>query len=387
MSESILNIEGWRLPKDMTEYQNYLSILKSNDRKISRFVLTGQISQFDLYCYLKARFGIPNGIAMAFRAPTSENMIQWSYLVIANNHFIELVALNTYTSICIHGTDTFDESRFKALVENIMKDFQRIDSKLSEIKRSLEKWTLFVNPYKRIEDIVDSFERQLKAINLDTLALPQNPSKSEEMEPYHARLQKCQVDYSKAVELGTSLSMIIPVLGESFINLLIFICAKPEIKNDKRMYESTIRNHIDVKIKSLHLYCEGFNRPIDSSKQEFKEFHSLMNSRNDLLHGGIDPHKLMYDEVYFDNTIPLFKHNQSFAERTLLPSLQLIEPKVVLRNIEIVKYFIKFVIGHLSPDYKKYVELVMGTSQPGWREKTKTVGVLFSETVFDGFFV
>ena len=385
MSETILNVESWRLPKDTSEYKSYLSILKSNDRKISGFIVTDEISQIDLYCYLKARFGAANGSAMAFRAPSSANLIQWSYLIIADNHFIDLVGSNTYTQIVIHGTSLFDESKFKTLIANIKKDFQRISSKLSEIKRSLEKWALFVNPYKRLERIVNSYEKQLKELDLDNLPLPQNPAKSPETKDFFASLNKCSGAYSMAVELGTSLSMIIPVLGESFINLLIFLCAKSEIKNDSRMYENTIRIQIDVRIKSLHLYCEGFIKPVDSSKQEFKDFHSLMNSRNDFLHGNIDPHKLMYDEVCFDKTIPLFKRNQSFAERTLLPPLQFIEPKTVLRNIEIVKNFISFVLDHISPDCKQYVELVMQTSQLGWRRDTKTVGILFSERLIEGF--
>lgn len=385
MSETILNVQSWRLPKDMSEYESYLSILKSNDRKISRFIVTDEISQLDLYCYLKSRFGTANGMSMAFRAPSSENFIQWNYLIIADNHFIDLTGFNTQTTISIQGTILFDALKFKALIENIKNDFQRIRTKLSKVKRSLERWILFVNPYKRLERIVNSYERQLKELDLDTLPIPQNPSDSTEIENFYSKLNKCSIAYSMAVELGTSLSMIIPVFGESFINLLIFVCAKSEIKNDRRMYENTIRTQIDVRIKSLHLNCNGFIKPVDTSKQEFKDFHSLMNSRNDFLHGNIDPHKLMYDEVYFDKTIPLFKHNQSFSERTLLPPLQLIEPKTVLKNIEIVKNFISLVLDHMSPDHRKYVESVMQTSQPGWRKDTKTIGILFSERVFEGF--
>lgn len=385
MCRAILNVQDWRLPKERPEYERYLSILKGKDRKISRFSITDEISQFDLYCYLKARFGTANGMAMAFRTPSSDNLIQWNYLIIADRYFIDITGMNTQMTISIHRTNSFGASQFRSLISNIKNDFKRIGINLSKVKHSLEKWVLFVNPYKRLERIVNSYERQLKDIDIDTLPLPQNPVDSTEIEDFFAKLKKCSAAYSVAVELGTSLSMIIPVFGESFINLLIFVCAKSEIKKDNRIYENTIRAQIDVRIKSLHLYCNGFFKHVDSSKQEFKNFLSLMNSRNEFLHGNIDPNKLMYDEVYFDKTVPLFKSIHNFSERTLLPPLQFIEPKTVLGNIKIVRDFIDFILDHLSPDYRKYVVSIMQTSQPGWRKDTKTIGILFSETAFEGF--
>ena len=44
---------------------------------------------------------------------------------------------------------------------------------------------------------------------------------------------------------------------------------------------------------------------MDATSERFKNFHTLMNGRNDFLHGNVDPTKLKFDSVFFDyGTIP-----------------------------------------------------------------------------------
>ena len=61
-----------------------------------------------------------------------------------------------------------------------------------------------------------------------------------------------------------------------------------------------------MRIKSLPLCCEGFEHPITGSEELFKAFLRLMNRRNDLLHGNVDPKASTGEDIDFDQgTIPL----------------------------------------------------------------------------------
>ena len=42
-------------------------------------VVQERISPFDIYCYLHARFGEPNGMQTFLRADDSDNMFHWEY--------------------------------------------------------------------------------------------------------------------------------------------------------------------------------------------------------------------------------------------------------------------------------------------------------------------
>jgi hypothetical protein len=56
-----------------------------------------------------------------------------------------------------------------------------------------------------------------------------------------------------------ALRFMVPVLAESFINLLVFMLCRPDIKSNPRLYENFVRSNIDVKIQSLHITALGSN--------------------------------------------------------------------------------------------------------------------------------
>ena len=80
MRELIDSITEWR-PIDPPER---IERLKKANRVFSRFIIGDRITPIDLYVYLKARFGRPNGIQTILRAPHSDNLFHWQYAVGTN---------------------------------------------------------------------------------------------------------------------------------------------------------------------------------------------------------------------------------------------------------------------------------------------------------------
>ncbi len=110
-----------------------------------------------------------------------------------------------------------------------------------------------------------------------------------------------------------------------------------------------------------------------------------MNSRNDYIHGNVDPFRLIFKEVFFDSTIPVFREYEGFAQSKLKPMLKYSDPVSVLKDLEIAKKFVDFILDHLNQNHRRGLELLMNCSYPGWSEDKKMLGVLFPEYLIEVF--
>lgn len=62
----------------------------------SLFVNGGRLSPLSLYCYLKGRFGPPNGFQMAFKKEKdSDNLIHWHYHIVSGPESLQILGMNT----------------------------------------------------------------------------------------------------------------------------------------------------------------------------------------------------------------------------------------------------------------------------------------------------
>ena len=57
---------------------------RDTKRAPERLVVGDRLSPLDLYVYLKARFGPPNGVQMALRNQSSDNLVHWHYTLRAD---------------------------------------------------------------------------------------------------------------------------------------------------------------------------------------------------------------------------------------------------------------------------------------------------------------
>ena len=114
--------------------------------------------------------------------------------------------------------------------------------------------------------------------------------------------------YSRALGFSFGVRSMLPVMAEAFVNLILYNLMKPELAKDQRLKDSIIRMPIDVRIKPLSNNCHGFKQQVDYSMQACKDYHSLVNDRNDLLHGNIVIGKLKFNDLYFLERFRYFKN-------------------------------------------------------------------------------
>ena len=348
------------------------------------WIIKDEISPVDLYCYLNARFGPANGFQMLFRLDDSDNLIHWHYSLKYNDEKMEIQCMSFRLEI-MHSIGFDDLSLAKIqFIKDIKKDFSKYGKDISEYKKKLEKWRLFVNPFFRIKSVIEHQLFKLESLKVENLEPFSQPTSADEVKGMEENIAHVGEVYTEATALGLNVRMLAPVYAESFINLLIFLLAEDDIKNDKRMYESTIRQQIDMRIKNLHRHCKGFYQPVDYNNTEAcKKFHTLINQRNDMLHGNIDPLKLDYETVYFEGKMPLFESFRSFGFYAWEASIRNVTPNLAIGDYQVVQDFIAHVLICLEDDERELVLRFMETKDPGWNEKGKRAGVLFPGRMVD----
>jgi hypothetical protein len=337
----------------------------------------------DLYAYLKARFGEPNGMMSVLRNPSSDNIFHWQYNVLADDDFMSIKASTSRIECWASTSAPLSLGEQGLIIENIKNDFGRHGRQLSEVRDQLEEWVLFTNPFAHVGSIVTESEKELLELNVAMPAPVVGYIQQDEVPQYAERRRIWARNCHRAFVLANTIRMLAPVWGEAFVNLVIFAFAKESIKGDVRLYEDVVRRQIDIRIRELHLTCDHFRSGIDAIHSAFQDFHTLMNRRNDALHGNVNPQKLKVDEVLFDGYVPLFRDTRTLEEQVAHDSVQTSDIPGALAGIGVVRRFVDYVIHNLEPPAGNELRRLLQVNPVGFRPATGRLGLLFGPVTAD----
>lgn len=371
----------WRRPHP-TEYREWTDNLRTRDVPLAAVWRgDGSLRPSDLYCYLKARFGEPNGVQTFLAEPHSDNLFHWDYLISFEQGFIEFLSGNVGTEARVWANKVVPSSQWAVLIGNLKKEFAARGQEMGRVRNTLEKWDLFVNPFKRLEYAIHTAAEELEDLELNEP--PSFPIGYENKDDYEAAIQKLQTytaTLNRASSLGLLLRYLCPVWAEAFVNLTIFVCGGPSLRKSGE-YASLVREHIDTRVARIHEICAGFVRPVNDGSEAYKGFLRLMNYRNHLLHGNVDPTRSTFDTVFFDRHRPVFVEEDNLALRIPRKASESASPRVALADVEVVEAFIAHVWDCMKPGTLRSLVAVMGEGYPGWRRDTGAVGILFPERI------
>lgn len=363
-----------------------LNIVKSGrlSSKGIKWILINEVKAVDLYCYFHAKYGQPNGLLNLAKSPTSDNLIHWEWTFATEYGLVSVLGTNFRTEIMLRGEYQGKGFTKEMFIDQIQSDMKNYGKAISDFRKNIETWKQFVNPYYRIKNAVEQNFLQLDALDIqperDRL---HHPSGSEDVAKFEERWRSTSARYSAAVGLVFGLRAMLPVMAESFINLLYFMCAKTEIKSNDTLFKRMNRLNLDIRIQTLHLNCNGFTKPINYSSLECKAFNSLMNERNDLLHGNVEVNKLAVGDIYFHDNTPLFKQYDDFWSLTIGSNLKSVRFEKIKEDFKAVEDFIEHVIEHLDVETAKDIRFALKNSLLGENTKTGEIGFLLPESMAD----
>lgn len=356
----------------------------ARDQQLLTWELRNELRPVDLYCYLGGRFGPPNGIQNFLRADDSDNLIHWEWTLRHATGLVTFQGMNFRSEIHILGVGSWLESDREVLIEQIRNDFAAHGAAMGKMRSALEHWVEFVNPYQRIRR---AFEKLLK----DLEALELQPAKEIAEQPWDIRgaaasreAWKATADrYSKGLGLCFGIRSMLPVLAEAFVNLVLYILMRPEMKEDDRLRENAFRQPIDVRIKSLSINCRGFKTQPDYASDACKRYHSLVNERNDLLHGNVVVDKLKFNEVYFLGKVPVFREYRSLWERSLGVEMKSVGLEALKDEVRVVEDLVNYILSCVVDDLRDELRTFTERYELALNTKNRHLGVLFPEHLVD----
>ena len=365
--------------------RDFIGLLKGDDRPDfdTFWQLQNQIKPVDLYCYLYARFGPPNGIQNFLRSDHSENLIHWEWTLQADDRLYLIQGHTFRTEIWVSGPKLEAES-LEVLIADIKQSFPQYGKSMGEIRNKLEHWAEFINPYQRIRAAINSLAKELAL-----LEVPSKDDQQKSVADFDSPEEWSQVwkshaqTISRATGLCFGIRSMLPVMAEAFVNLLMYMQMKPELKKDDRLRENIFRQPIDVRIRGLSHNCLGFERAVEYSHDACRRYHSLVNERNDLLHGNVVVDKLKFNELYFNGRVPVFNSYSTMWERAFGVAQSSVGLDILENEREVVDGFMDYVISCLNEKVQTHVRAFLQQRDLGLCLDDGHLGMLFSGQLVD----
>lgn len=350
----------------------------------SALVFRSHLRGLDVYCYLKARFGRPNGLQSFLRQDDSDNFIHWDYNIKAGSENVYILGTDREVHVLLsERLRPADWPRFAAVLK---ADFGRLGQDKSRVLRSLEKWMIFPNKYAALAEVCADLHERLAATASNYQ--PFTPSRrtragiAADKKQLDSLSKRADDLYASSIQL----SLLTPVMAEAFLNMIILITCRREIRDNARQFESFIRAEIDTKLFDLPFKCTGFERGIDRSSADYVNFKRVMDKRNFAIHGNVDPEREKIDLVYFDRKVPLFDEPGDQIGRFFDAVERQHSPNAVLADYENTHLFLEEIINCMEPRLRRPVRAILQDSYPGYDVGRKICGVLFPDFVKLGYF-
>ncbi|MEX0284064.1 MAG: hypothetical protein AB3N23_05590 [Paracoccaceae bacterium] len=373
----IFEPEHWEKPSPR-EMLDFMDRLKTPEKPTgSMLVFRKQLSPLTVYKYLVARFGQPYGFqTMAKKTNDSDNLFHWDYLLKAGDTWIHIQGGNRDVHVAVFGKP-MSTKKWVKFARALKGDFGRCGREMAAVDATFEKWVIVSNRFALIADTCAGFHAVLTDEKDAPDFAPGKRRSEAGTKRYYKHIEKVGKRADRVFSASLSLDLITPVLAEAFINLIIFMSRKDELKRNPRQYDHYVRQPIDTRVFDLHLKCKHFTAGVDPNCDEYKDFKRVMDRRNHNLHGNIDPSKDAIETVYFDKFTPLY-------ERGADPILELFKNKEavfdvagVLARYHDVHTFLRYVLGLLKEKPRAEIELIMEESTFGYDISRERVGRLF----------
>ena len=151
-----LDVPSWRVPTypEMRSYYENIGARAKSARKgkgPSILAVRSCLSPVDVYCYLKARFGEPNGFLTFLRKDSSANYIHWDFNLKAGDEDVHISGTSREIHFALSPRMT--DSNWQTLIRAIKRDYERVGEEKSAVLKSLEKWVVFPNKFVEIATV------------------------------------------------------------------------------------------------------------------------------------------------------------------------------------------------------------------------------------------
>jgi len=332
-------------------------------------VVRSRLRPIDVYAYLRARFGEPNGFQNFLRRDDSDNWIHWDFNLKIHGRDIYIAGASREIHFMLQ--DGLTDLQWQALILGFQVEFGRLGREKSEMTKTFEKFVVFQNKFVSIANICAELHEQI----VDTPAFeplrPRKPS-AKNINYAVAPLRRAGERADKLYGACVQLSLLTPVLAEAYINMFALILRRPALRAVWDGYQVFVREHVPERLGRLHEVCFGMS-PVDTTTEAFGRFMTVMNKRNFNIHGNVDPEREAVETVYFEGKRPLFAEAGHHLGRFFADLERLHRPDVILEDYEAVHAFLHELTTHLNKVARTFLEAVIDDPFPGFETRQRKV--------------
>lgn len=372
-SPATLDLECWRAAsrQEIADFlsKDRLSPPPARRGRTRALIVRSRLRPVDVYAYLRARFGQPNGFQNFLRRDDSDNWIHWDFNLKANGADIHIAGASRELHIMLE--EPLTDREWRGLILGLQAEFARLGREKSEITKTFEKFVVFQNKYASLASVCAELHAQIVDAPPFTPIRHRRPTKKSSAISA-AAMKRAGERADKLYGACVKLALLTPVLAEAYINMFALILRRPDLKTDRAGYETFVRERIPDRIGRLHEVCFGM-QPVDRRTEAYGRFMSVMNKRNFNIHGNVDPEREALETVYFEGTRPLFAEAGHHLGRFFADLEQLHRPDVVVQDYEAAHAFLHELTTYVEPQFQAFLANVVDDPFPGFELRQKRV--------------
>jgi hypothetical protein len=378
-----LNVTDWRA-STKAEILQWLDIHGKRAKGARHLLIVrSQLRPVDVYCYLVARFGTPNGIQNFLRRDDSDNWIHWDFNVKSGE--ADLYFAGTLRDVHVIVSEFLTDEQWKELILAVKQDFKRVGPQKSNVLRSLEKYVVFQKKYVSLANLCAD-------LHADILDAPpyeppprSAPAYSEDTELLQQAMKRVSDRANALYGNCLKLRLLIPIMAEAFINMIILVFCKDSIRDNHARYQAFVRAKIPERLRTLRENCFGFCRDIKRESELYANFMRVIDKRNFALHGNVDPMREKIEIVYFDGRRPLFNDPGDNIGKRFDHLEAIHEPQVVVKEYEGVHAFLWEITECLESRAKEFFRQVINDAYPGYEVRKRRPTRILPDHLVTGF--
>ncbi len=377
-----LDIENWRVAtKD--EVVAYVSAKPGDRPESSMLVIRTRLRPVDVYTYLVARFGQPNGFQNFLRKNDSDNWIHWDFNLKAGA--IDVYFAGASREIHIFIAEKMSDADWASFLGTVKRDFARVAKAKSSVLKELEKYYVFQNKFVALSGVC----ADLHATIVDTAPRESLPTRSsayaDDPAAFKETMKRIGERADQIFASCLQLRLLTPIMAEAFVNMIILMFCKNETRDDPVAYQGLLRAKVPERLNALSEKCHGFLSPVDTKTEAYKVFMRVIQKRNFALHGNVDPVREQIETVYFDGRRPLFDEPGHNVAKFFDHLEALNEPDEVVAEYEGVHEFLVEIRDCMDERTRRFFDQVISDAYPGWWVQKRRVTRILPENVIAGF--
>lgn len=368
-----LAFEAWRsaTPKEVSQFlkKDRPGATPSRRAPTNTLIVRSKLRPVDIYAYLRARFGPPNGFQNILRRDDSDNWIHWDFLIKAGRSDVYIAGASREIHFVLD--EALTDSKWQALIVGLQSEFARLGRQKSEMTNTFEKFVVFQNKYVSLANVCAELHAQIvDTPPFEPIHQRQASNRGPQFTgaPVRRAGERAGALYSACVQLA----LLTPVMAEAYINMFALILRRPELRADDASYRAFVREHVPVRIEGLHEVCFGMG-PVDRRSEAYGRFMTVMNKRNFNIHGNVEPERESLETVFFEGKRPLFAEPGHHLGRFFADLEDLHRPAAVIQDYEAVHAFLHELTTYLEPTAKDFVANVIDDPFPGFEVRKRRV--------------